>query len=262
MDEVWESRYAGAWSRPGEAGSRHRSKRSRSTSFAPTSPPTSLTIESSPPQSGSTRSSCTQATGPGWTNPPSLNSRRVIGARCSQLDARAHGRRRSSRYGRPSSPNKATKSCSTGSVRALGRADTEIRGPGVWDRAARLLPTARRLAGTFAKRVVEPTASAPSWPRRVPTSRTSRGLPSRFRDWLSPHTEPVEGTEHDAEPGVVFAWTEHGELAHATVTVGAGWMLTKPSQSWSSPRMIWTVREAVNSWRYPDTRLSRHRLRR
>ena len=38
---------------------------------------------------------------------------------------------------------------------------------------------------------------------------------------------------------MVFVWTEHGELAHATVTVGAGWMLTKPSQSWSSPRMIW-----------------------
>jgi hypothetical protein len=86
--------------------------------------------------------------------------------------------------------------------------------------------------------------------------------PRSFRDRLDSRTEPLEGTQLDADPGVVFVWTEHGDLAHATVTVGAGWMLTKPSQSGSSPRMIWTVREADNSWRYPDTRISRHRLRR
>lgn len=135
-------------------------------------------------------------------------------------------------------------------------------GPRVWDRATQLLPDAHRLAGTFAGSgsgancfgTVMAAAGEPVEDKQV--------SPEPFGDWLSSHTEPVEGTEHDAEPGVVFVWTEHGELAHATVTVGAGWMLTKPSQSWSSPRMIWTVREAVNSWRYPETRLSRHRLRR
>ena len=29
---------------------------------------------------------------------------------------------------------------------------------------------------------------------------------------------------------IAFVWTEGGELAHATVTVGGGWMLSKPSQ--------------------------------
>ena len=84
--------------------------------------------------------------------------------------------------------------------------------------------------------------------------------PREFETWLEEHAEPITGTSQDDAPGIVFVWTEHGELTHATVTIGDGWMLTKPSQSWSSPRMIWTVREAVSSWRYPDTRLLRYRL--
>lgn len=133
---------------------------------------------------------------------------------------------------------------------------------GVWDRAAPVLPAARRLAGTFAR--------SGSGPNCFGTVMAAAGEPVEdhqvstrpFEDWLRSRSEPVDGTRHDAEPGVVFVWTERGEVAHATVTIGAGWMLTKPSQSWSSPRMVWTVREAVSSWRYPDTRLSRHRLRR
>jgi len=84
--------------------------------------------------------------------------------------------------------------------------------------------------------------------------------PEGFHSWIERHTEPVDGTSHDDEPGIVFVWTEHGDVAHATVTLGGGWMLTKPSQSWSSPRLVWTVREAVNSWRIRDTRLSRYRI--
>lgn len=88
----------------------------------------------------------------------------------------------------------------------------------------------------------------------------SRFPPDSFQVWLDEHTERINGTDCDHHPGVVFVWTEHEVVAHATVTIGGGWMLTKPSQAWSSPRLIYTVREAVNSWRYPDTRLSRHRL--
>lgn len=63
-------------------------------------------------------------------------------------------------------------------------------------------------------------------------------------------------------PGIVLVWHEHGHIAHAAVTVGDGWAISKPSQSWSSPTVIWTVRETVDSWRIPHTRLSRHRLHR
>lgn len=131
----------------------------------------------------------------------------------------------------------------------------------VWDRAARRLPRARQLAGTFPH-----TGSGPNC---FGTVLAATGIvdadhilidTTRFEQWLSEHTEPITGTSQDDEPGIVFVWTEHGQLAHATVTIGDGWMLTKPSQAWSSPRMIWTVRDAVNSWRYPDTQLLRYRL--
>lgn len=134
---------------------------------------------------------------------------------------------------------------------------------GVWDHASPLLPRARQLAGTFA-----PTGSGPNC---FGTVMAAAGVadtedvqigPDQFQTWIDQHTEPINGTPHDNEPGIIFGWTEHGKLAHATVTIGSGWMLAKPSQSWSSPRLISTVRETVNSWRYPDTRLSRYRLRR
>jgi hypothetical protein len=49
----------------------------------------------------------------------------------------------------------------------------------------------------------------------------------------------------------VLVWTEHGELAHAAMTIGDGWVFQKPSQSWSSPRVVWTVAEMTNSGRHP-----------
>lgn len=133
-------------------------------------------------------------------------------------------------------------------------------GMDIWHRAAGPLPAAQQLSGTFAGSgsgancfgTVMAAAGEPVADTQVP--------PQRFRKWLDARSEPIKGSYCDAEPGVVFVWTEHGKLAHATVTVGAGWMLTKPSQSWSSPRMIWSVQEAVASWRHPGTRLSRHRL--
>lgn len=133
----------------------------------------------------------------------------------------------------------------------------------VWDRAESVLPRARQLAGTF------PVVG--SGPNCFGTVLTAAGVSDAagvhvgldtFRTWLGQQTEPVRGTSWDHDPGVVFVWTEHGELAHATVTLGDGWMLTKPSRSWSSPSIVLPVRYVVNSWRYPDTRLQRYRITR
>ncbi|RCK70429.1 hypothetical protein DT076_07235 [Desertihabitans brevis] len=130
----------------------------------------------------------------------------------------------------------------------------------VWERAEPLLPRARALAGTFAQG---------SGPNCFGTVMAASGLdtadvqvgPQQFQAWVDECAEPVSGTARDNEPGIVFVWTEHGQVAHATVSVGAGWMLTKPSQSWSSPRLIMTVRDAVSSWRFRGTQLHRYRLR-
>ncbi|MBO0811465.1 MAG: hypothetical protein J2P23_05405 [Microlunatus sp.] len=130
----------------------------------------------------------------------------------------------------------------------------------VWKHAQAVLPAAERLAGTF--------AAGGSGANCFGTVLAATGLdvddiqigPDRFQVWLDEHTERITGTSCDDRPGVVFVWTEHEDLAHATVTIGDGWMLSKPSQSWSSPRLVRTVREAVNAWRYPHTRLARYRI--
>ena len=131
----------------------------------------------------------------------------------------------------------------------------------VWKRAQTVLPDAERLAGTFA---------GGSGPNCFGTVLAGIGLdvsdvqigPDKFQAWLDEHTEGVTGTRCDEEPGVVFAWTEHGKLAHATVSIGGGRMFGKGSQAWSSPRFVRTVRNVVDSWRYPETRLSRYRISR
>ncbi len=132
----------------------------------------------------------------------------------------------------------------------------------VWQVAQSVLPDVERLAGTFAA-----TGSGPNCFSAVMAAAGvdvggQQVAPDTFARWLDGTSEPISGTGHDGEPGVVFTWTEHGKLAHATVTVGAGWMFGKGSQSWSSPRFIRPVREVVASWRYPGTSLSRHRIRR
>jgi hypothetical protein len=133
----------------------------------------------------------------------------------------------------------------------------------VWKRAQEVLPDAKRLAGTF------PTAGA-TRSNCFGTVMAGTGLdvsevqigPDKFQDWLDEYTESITGTKCDDEPGVVFAWTEHGKLAHATVSIGDGWMFGKGSQAWSSPRNVRPVRKVVNSWVYPTARLARYRITR
>ena len=117
------------------------------------------------------------------------------------------------------------------------------------------LPRARELAGTF------PDGSGPNcfgtvmaacgvdgaeevWMQREP-----------FEQWLAEHTTP--GGRDDA-PGTVFVWRDAGQaVQHAAITLGDGWMLHKPSQSWMSPRKVRTVGEVKRSTRTAGWRLQR-----
>ena len=96
----------------------------------------------------------------------------------------------------------------------------------------------------------------------VADAATTWMLQEPFAKWLAANTTPVKGPRNDAEPGDILVWHERGEVAHAVVTVGGGWVLNKPSQCWSSPTMVWTVRDSIDNWRLPGTRLSRYRLNR
>lgn len=87
----------------------------------------------------------------------------------------------------------------------------------VWNHARAVLPQAERLAGTF--------AASGSGANCFGTVLAAAGVdvsdvqvgPDRFQAWLDEHAEPVNGTASDDQPGVVFAWTEHGDLAHASL---------------------------------------------
>lgn len=131
-----------------------------------------------------------------------------------------------------------------------------------WRRAAAAVPEARGLAGTFAAGSGPNCFGTVMAAAGVVEARSAWMLQEPFSEWLTERAEPVRGTSQDAVPGTVLAWHENDQLAHAAITLGDGWALSKPSQSWSSPTMVWTVSESITTWRLPGTRLSRHRLKR
>ena len=69
----------------------------------------------------------------------------------------------------------------------------------------------------------------------------SPGLLERWVDWLAPDEQPFFLTKKQA----------------AEITLGDGWMLHKPSQSWMSPRKVRTVGEVKRSTRTAGWRLQR-----
>lgn len=128
----------------------------------------------------------------------------------------------------------------------------------IWDTAGRLLPRAADLAGGF------PASSGPNCFANV-LGAAGAGAASQwtqrepFEEWLAERTRAVRGTQRDQQPGVVLVWRNHDGLAeHATVTIGAGYTLNKPSQGWFSPYLVWTVSETIAASRYRGAVLHRH----
>lgn len=128
-----------------------------------------------------------------------------------------------------------------------------------WARAGQVLPRAADLAGKL------PTGSGPNCFGNVLAAAGVEGAESEwtgresFDEWLDGHTAPLQGTKRDHQPGVVLVWRNHeGSPEHAAVTIGDGYVLSKPSQGWFSPRVVWTVQETVAASRYPGVTLSRY----
>lgn len=130
-----------------------------------------------------------------------------------------------------------------------------------WSAGHQVLPGAADLAGTFA---------ATSGPNCFGTVMAAAGTPGAesqwmlqepFERWLMDNAVPVRGTAYDHTPGVVFVWRDaDGLAAHAAVTIGDGYALSKPSQAWCSPRLVWTVPDTIKAARDPGIRLTRYRI--
>jgi hypothetical protein len=120
------------------------------------------------------------------------------------------------------------------------------------------LPRVRELAGSF------PEGSGPNCFGAVMAASGVEGaehvwmLREPFEKWLADSTEP--GGKDDV-PGTVFVWRDAAlSVQHAALTIGDGWMLHKPSQSWMTPRKIRTVAEVKRATRTAGWRLERHKL--
>ena len=126
-----------------------------------------------------------------------------------------------------------------------------------WRACERWLPRARELAGSF------PDGSTTCCFDTV-IAATGADEPHAcdalepFERWLS---RACRRGGAAGRLGSVLVWrTVEGELVHAAVSIGDGWVLEKPSQDWHSPRAIVTERDVVRTTRLPGQRLERHTL--
>jgi hypothetical protein len=133
-------------------------------------------------------------------------------------------------------------------------------GADVWRGVERLLPRARELAGTF------PDGSGPNCFGTVMAAAGVEGAESAwmqrepFDRWLD---ESTARGGRDGVPGTVLVWRSADRaVQHAAVTLGAGWVLHKPSQSWMTPRKVRTTAEVLRATRTVGWRLQRHTLHR
>lgn len=152
----------------------------------------------------------------------------------------------------------------TGAVlaRLIGRAGRACQrrevSDAVWDAAAHTLPHARTLAGTF------PAGSAGNC---FGTVMGAAGVPDAARTWMQ--REPFEAFLRDrtvpggadTQPGTLLLWRSGNGLAqHAAVTLGGGWALHKPAQTWWTPRTVLSVPELKTATRTRGWRLERRTL--
>ena len=128
-----------------------------------------------------------------------------------------------------------------------------------WNDITGILPQAKQLAGTF------PLGSGPNCFGTVmgaagvidATNTWMQCEP--FEEWLSDVTLPGG---RDDEPGTILVWrSSSGQIQHAAVTLGDGWVLHKPSQGWMSPVMVLQVPDLLRSVRQIHVKVSRRVLR-
>ena len=129
----------------------------------------------------------------------------------------------------------------------------------VWRAAAPRLPQARALSGTFANG---------SGANCFGTVMAAAGVQDAAEAWM--HQEPFEAWlvancaagGSDDLPGTVLVWRDADLTSqHAAVTLGGGWSLHKPSQSWATPRQVITISDLIRT-APSEVTLHRYSLRR
>jgi hypothetical protein len=122
----------------------------------------------------------------------------------------------------------------------------------------KLVPGARRLAGTFASGAGSNCFGNVMGAAGVPNAAEEWMQIEPFERWLAA-TCRKGGT--DAEPGTVLVWRDNdGRSAHAAITLGDGWAFQKPSFDWWAARVVLDVEDLKRGNRTRGWRLEHHRI--
>ncbi|MFC4424880.1 hypothetical protein [Deinococcus navajonensis] len=132
--------------------------------------------------------------------------------------------------------------------------------PSHWAHIRQTLPGVEPLAGTFAPQ---------SGPNCLSTVLAAFGVSSATDVWL--HGGPFERwlramtVVSDAVDvlGTILVWRDAaGQVQHAAVALGAGWLFHKEAQTWWAPWQIVALPDALERWDEPGWHVSTHVLRR
>lgn len=126
-----------------------------------------------------------------------------------------------------------------------------------WRRGADVVPRAREIVGVF------PPASGPNCfgATLAATGQTDiceRALQDRFESFLQERCVPGG---RDMDPGTVLVWRDRDRLPfHSAVTIGDGWGVEKPAETWWTPTIVADTAQLVRVNRSVGLKLERHRL--
>lgn len=126
----------------------------------------------------------------------------------------------------------------------------------VWNTAVAVLPRVRELAGTFSDGPGNCFGAVMGTTGMIGAEDTWVGRET-FDAFLQ---ERAASGGNDEQPGTLLVWRSKQGVEHAAVTLGNGWAFHKPSQLWSSPRVVLPLRELILTNRAPGRRLERSRL--
>jgi hypothetical protein len=126
-----------------------------------------------------------------------------------------------------------------------------------WHRCQDVVPGARSVAGAF------PSASGPNCFGATLLAAghpcpDGRGLHDDIESFL--RSSCTRGGRDD-DPGTVLVWRDRdGRPFHSAITIGDGWAVEKPAETWWTPTIVADATQLVRINRSVGLRLERHRL--
>lgn len=131
--------------------------------------------------------------------------------------------------------------------------------PSHWPRVRQVLPGVEPLAGTFADQ---------SGPNCLSTALAALGVPGVADLWLhgGPFERWVQAMTVDSSEvdvlGTLLVWRDAaGQVQHAAVALGEGWVFHKEAQNWWAPRQIVPLEATLQRWDEPAWTVTPHVLK-